>query len=81
MKTIVKRQMTFIGHIYRHRNLEHLVLTGRFPGSKTQGRPRKTLMDNVTTWTGLNRIELFRAMDDRSYWSVVVADAVNRQGR
>ena len=36
METIMERQMTFLGHIYRQRGIEHLVLTGRIPGSKKQ---------------------------------------------
>ena len=35
-------------------------------------------MDNLTTWSGLGKIELFRAMDNRSHWRVMVANAVNR---
>ena len=41
IKTIVKRQITFIGHIYRHRNIEHLVLTGRIPGLKISRETKK----------------------------------------
>ena len=82
METIMERQMTFLGHIYRQRGIEHLVLTGRIPGSKKQGRPRRTLMDNLVDWTGLqSKVELFRAMDSRPHWREMVADAVKWHGR
>ena len=80
MKIIVKRQMTSKGHVYQHRNIKHLVLTGSIPGLKSLGRSRRTLMDNLATCSRLDKIELFWVMDNCSHWRVVVVDAVNRQG-
>ena len=33
IKNIRKRQLEFLGHIYRHKGLEHLALTGKIEGN------------------------------------------------
>ena len=40
IKTIRKRQLTFLGHICRHKGLEHLSITGKIEGKRSRGRQR-----------------------------------------
>ncbi|GFN80861.1 endonuclease-reverse transcriptase [Plakobranchus ocellatus] len=48
VRTIRKRQATFLGHVMRRGKLEHLVTTGKFEGKKKQ---RKTKGED-NGWTG-----------------------------
>ena len=46
IKTIRKRQLEFVGHIYRYQGLEHLAPTGKIEGKRSRGRQRiKDLLD------------------------------------
>ncbi|GFO01083.1 RNA-directed DNA polymerase from mobile element jockey [Plakobranchus ocellatus] len=36
VRTISKRQATFLGHVMRRGKLEHLVTTGKFEGKRTE---------------------------------------------
>ena len=47
IKTIRKRQLTFLGHICRHKGLEHLSITGKIEGKRSRGRQRKKLLLKV----------------------------------
>ena len=67
--------MTFLGHIYRADGIENLILTGRIPSSRRQGRQRLGIMDNLCAWTGRGKIDLLRAMRDRREWRAIVAEA------
>ena len=49
-------------YIYRADEIENLILTGRIPGSRRQGRQRLGVMDNLCAWTGRGKIDLMRAM-------------------
>ena len=44
IKTIRKRQLEFLGHIYRDKGLEHLALTGKIEGKRSRGRQRITFV-------------------------------------
>ena len=50
IKTIRKRQMKFVGHIYRKREIEHLSMTGRIDGRRSRGRQRETYIDSLNGW-------------------------------
>ena len=68
MKTIRKRQMQFLGHLYRHKGLEHLALTGKIEGKKSRGRQRITYLNNLNhsiTKKEQNNIGFFRLSEDR----------------
>ena len=47
LTTIKVRKLTYFGHIARHRNLSHEILTGRMDGSRGRSRPRRTWNDNI----------------------------------
>ena len=50
IKTIRERQMKFVGHIYRKREIEHLSMTGRIDGRRSRGRQRETYIDSLNAW-------------------------------
>ena len=50
IKTIRKRQMQFLGHLNRHKGLEHLSLTGKIEGNRDRGRPRVTYLESRIRW-------------------------------
>ena len=68
--------MTFLGHIYRADGIENLILTGRIPSSRRQGRQRLGIMDNLYAWTDCGNLHLLRAMRDRREWRTIVAEAI-----
>ncbi|GFO44541.1 hypothetical protein PoB_007104600 [Plakobranchus ocellatus] len=53
VRTIRKRQATFLGHVMRRGKLEHLVTTGKFEGKRSRGRQREKIMDGLChmAWT------------------------------
>ena len=67
--------MTLLGHIYRPDEIGNLILTGRIPDSRRQGRQRLGIMDNLCAWTGRGKTDLLRAMRDRRERRAIVAEA------
>jgi len=53
VKDMVKRKMEYAGHVLRGSSgLIHLqILEGRLQGTRKQGRPRRTWMDDLTDWS------------------------------
>ncbi|GFN88709.1 hypothetical protein PoB_001521500 [Plakobranchus ocellatus] len=47
VRTIRKRQATFLGHVMRRGKLEYLVITGKFEGKRSRGRKREKIMDGL----------------------------------
>ena len=58
IKNILQRQLSFLGHIMRKENIEHLVVTGKIEGKKSRGRPRLTYISSLSKCTGLSEVEL-----------------------
>lgn len=74
--SIKRKKLTYAGHVVRsHESLEKVIMQGRVPGKRGRGRPRKSWMDDITTWTGLSAEKVGRAALDRSKWRKVVRDA------
>ena len=44
LRGIVRRQLSFIGHVLRKDELENLVVTGFVDGKRTRGRQRDTFL-------------------------------------
>ena len=44
-----KMQATFLEHVMRGREMEHLVMTGKPDGNKAEERQRE-MLDNMTSW-------------------------------
>ncbi|GFO49455.1 phospholipase a2 [Plakobranchus ocellatus] len=56
VRTIRKRQATFLGHVMKRGKLEHLVTTGKFEGKRSRGRQRENIMDGLAIWLGPGNI-------------------------
>ncbi|GFN76803.1 hypothetical protein PoB_000330900 [Plakobranchus ocellatus] len=76
VKTIRKRQATFLGHVMRRGKLEHLVTTGKFEGKRSRGRQREKIMDGLATWLGPGKVsDILAAVKDRDLWRDMIANA------
>ena len=83
IKTIRKRQMEFLGHLNRHKDLEHLALTGKIEGKRSRGRKRLTYLESLNVWvTGKerNNAEFLRISEDRVEWRRMITDVCIRRG-
>ncbi|GFO11985.1 RNA-directed DNA polymerase from mobile element jockey [Plakobranchus ocellatus] len=76
VRTIRKRQATFLGHVMRRGKLEHLVTTGKFEGKRSRGRQREKIMDGLATWLGPGKVsDILAAVKDRDLWRDMIANA------
>ncbi|GFO42878.1 hypothetical protein PoB_006938300 [Plakobranchus ocellatus] len=76
VRTIRKRQATFLGHVMRRGKLEHLVTTGKFEGKRGRGRQRDKIMDGLATWLGPGKVsDILAAVKDRDLWRDMIANA------
>ncbi|GFO00844.1 RNA-directed DNA polymerase from mobile element jockey [Plakobranchus ocellatus] len=75
VRTIRKRQATFLGHVIRGK-LEHLVTTGKFEGKRGRERQREKIMDGMATWLGPGKVsDILAAVKDRDLWRDMIANA------
>ena len=67
---VVKRKMTYFGHMSRNRNLNitKTIVQGKPEGKRGRGRPRTAYLDNIREWTGLTSHEAFQATHNREDW-------------
>ena len=82
-QTIRKRQMEFLGHLNRHKGLEHLALTGKINGKRSRGRPRITFLESLNSWATENKmdnISFLRLSENRDNWHNVITDVCSRPG-
>ncbi|GFO01374.1 retrovirus-related pol polyprotein from type-1 retrotransposable element r2 [Plakobranchus ocellatus] len=76
VRTIWKRQATFLGHVMRRGKLEHLVTTGKFEGKRSRGRQREKIMDGLAKWLGPGKVsDTLAAVKDRDLWRDMIANA------
>ncbi|GFO34403.1 hypothetical protein PoB_006090800 [Plakobranchus ocellatus] len=76
VRTIRKRQATFLGHMMKRGKLEHLVTTGKFEGKRSRGRQREKIMDGLATWLGPGKVlDTLTAVKDRDLWRDMIANA------
>ncbi|GFN81473.1 hypothetical protein PoB_000797900 [Plakobranchus ocellatus] len=76
VRTIRKRQATFLGHVMRRGKLEHLVTTGKFEGKRDRERQREKIMDGLATWLGPGKVsDILAAVKDRDLWRDMIAKA------
>ena len=83
LKTIRKRQLQFLGHLNRHKGLEHLALTGKIEGKRDRGRQRMTYLNSLNCWVTKkekDNISFLRVSDQRYDWRVMVTDVCSRPG-
>ncbi|GFO15137.1 RNA-directed DNA polymerase from mobile element jockey [Plakobranchus ocellatus] len=66
VRTIRKRQATFLGHMMRREKLEHLVTTGKLEGKRSRERQREKITDRLATWLGPGKVtDTLIAVKDR----------------
>ena len=75
---IIKRQLSFIGHIVRTDGLERSILLGNCVGVRSRGRPRYSVQDNVKRWTDAD-IKVEDCMDCKR-WRAMVATPAKQHG-
>ena len=66
---IVRRQMSFLGHILRKEEMEHLV-----DGKRARGWQRDTFLTYLGKFTNKPPTELLRLAKDRVDWSKLCAE-------
>ena len=55
VNVIKKRKLQYAGHVMRKaESLEKTIIQGSVPGRRGKGRPRKSWMDDLKEWTGLD---------------------------
>ncbi|GFN81927.1 hypothetical protein PoB_000843300 [Plakobranchus ocellatus] len=75
VRTIRKRQATFLGHVMRRGKLEHLVTTGKLEGKRSRGRQKEKIMDGLATWLRPGKIDTLAAVKNRVLWRDMIANA------
>ena len=70
---IVRRQMSFLGHVLR-KEMEHLVVTGFVDGKRARGRQRETFLTYLGKFMNKPPMELLRLAKDRVVWSKLCAE-------
>jgi len=83
VQTIRKRQLSFLGHVYRKDDLERAVLTGRIKGKRDRGRQRLTYLESLNTWVNKgakSKSEFLRVAERREDWRLMIADVCNSPG-
>ena len=69
---IVRRQMSFLEHVLRKEEMEHLVVTGFMDSKRAHGRQRETFLTYL--FTNKPSMELLRLTKDRIVWSKLYAE-------
>ena len=83
LKTIMKRQMEFLGHVCRRRGLEFLSLTGKVEGKRDRGKQRITFLDslcNSATGGQSEGLNFLKLSDDRDVWTGMATNVCSRSG-
>ena len=72
---IVRRQMSFLEHVLREEEMEHLFVTGFVDGKRARGRQRETFITYLGKVTKKNTSsELLQLAKDRVAWSKLCAE-------
>ncbi|GFO12192.1 endonuclease-reverse transcriptase [Plakobranchus ocellatus] len=82
IKTIRQRQLQFLGHICRHKELKHLAINGKIEGKRSRGRQRITFIENLKSWAvgkGSNNNFIW-ITENRYEWRNMIANVCSRQG-
>ncbi|GFN95511.1 endonuclease-reverse transcriptase [Plakobranchus ocellatus] len=82
IKTIRQKQLQFLGHISRRKDLEHLAVTGKIEGKRSRGRQRITFIESLKSWAiskGSNN-NFMRLTENRFEWKDMIANVCSRQG-
>ena len=82
MKTLRQRQLEFLGHVCRHKGLEHLAITGKIEGKRSRGRQRITFIESLNSWSTnvASNNTFLKLTENRSGWRAMIANVCSRQG-
>ena len=72
MQYMIRRQMTFLGHVIRKDELEKVVLTGYVEGTRDQGKQRETFLTYLRKHNGIKPSEMIRQAIRQRYMDTVV---------
>ena len=78
MRMMRQRQLRFLGHVMRRRQLESVCVMGKVEGRRGRGRPRIKLVDTLAKAVGggMTPAQLLQMTDRRSDWRSMVADVL-----
>ena len=68
MQDMIRRQITFIGHVICKDELEKLVLTGYVEGTRDRGKQREPFLTYLSKHKGIQPSEMIRHAIDRDMW-------------
>ena len=76
MNEITKRQMKWVGHVIRAKEIEHECLMGKIEGKRARGRQRKKFMDSLLERMGGESTvaEVARMAENRVRWRAMIAN-------
>ena len=52
LSTVKERKLKWFGHVTRRKSIANTIMHGTVRGSRPQGRPKKTWLQNIKDWTG-----------------------------
>ena len=70
---IVRRQLSFLGHVLRKDELEKLVVTGFVDGKRARFRQRENLLTYIGKMKHKLPMELLQMAKNRTVWSKLCA--------
>ena len=68
IKQLRERQLRFLGHVLRRKQIEHLSLTGMIEGTRARGRQRQKYLDTLIQ--GIQHKRPWEAGDARNAWAL-----------
>ena len=79
LKTILQRQLIFVGHIVGEDLIEKLSLEGRMEGCRSRGRQRQDSLESLAMAAGMTTVEIPRLAKDRNGFNNMVARKIARR--
>ena len=71
INTIRTRQMSFLGHVMRNKEIENLSISGKIEGKRCRGRQRMTYSKSLSDWMGIEETTMIRTCKDRELWNIM----------
>ena len=68
MQEMIRRQITFLGHVIREDELGKVVLTGYVEGTRDRGKQRETFWTYLSKQNGIKPTEIIGQTIDREMW-------------
>ena len=68
IQDMIRRQITFLGHVIRKDELENVVLIGYVEGTRDRGKQRETFLTYLSKHKGIEPSETIHKGIDRDMW-------------